>query len=163
MHNILRIAGDHASWILEDAQIETVAQELSNTGRPVTLEVIAPLAGRLVLSAKSAASVALLGPPEGAGWTPGGAVLPRAHLYVPSGAGPTKAAPGYTLAPSTDLGQLERDISAAMHHGAFLTVKIIEGIQDGLLMLNGAVLPFAVLCPPSPGQVPAPGAGPAPA
>ena len=166
MHNILRIDGDQASWILDNAQIETVARELGQSGRPVILEVVAPLQGRLVLSAKSAGSVALLGPPGGAGWTPGGIFLPRAHLYVPSAAGPTNEAPGYVLAQSADLGKLERDIVAAMRHGTFLTVEIADGIQDGLLVLNGAALPLAVLCPPSPARParPAdPDAEPAPA
>jgi hypothetical protein len=159
MHNVLRIDGDQASWILDNARIEAVTQELGQSGRPVILDVISPLRGRLVLSAKSAGSVALLGPPGGAGWTPGGISLPRSHLYVSSAAGPTDDAPGYALAQSTDRGKLEHDIVAAMRHGTFLIVGIADGIQDGLLVLNGAALSHAVICPPSPASPP--GSGPA--
>ena len=56
MYNVLRIEGDPASWILENAQIQAVAQELAGSSGPVTLQVVAPLQGRLVLSAKSAGS-----------------------------------------------------------------------------------------------------------
>jgi hypothetical protein len=150
MYNILHIEGDPASWVLDDVQIQTVAQELGQSGRPVILDVVAPLKGRLVLSAKSAGSVALLGPPSGVGWTPGGIILPHAHLYVPSAAGPTVQAPGYALAQSADLTKLEHDIVTAMRHGTFITVEVAEGLQDGILVLNGAALPLAVLCPPSP-------------
>jgi len=151
MYNVLRIEGDPASWILENAQIQAVAQELAGSSGPVTLQVVAPLQGRLVLSAKSAGSVVLLAPPGGVGWVPGGIRLPRAHLYVPSATGPTVEIPGYTLAQSADLGSLEQDIVAAMRDGTFLTVEIAEGSQSGILVLNGAALPLAVLCPPNPG------------
>ena len=150
MYNILRVEGDPVSWVLEDVQIQTVAQELGQSGRPVILDVVAPLKGTLVLSAKSAGSVALLAPPSGVGWTPGGIFLPHAHLYVPSAGGPTAQAPGYALAQSADLSKLEHDIVAAMRHGTFITVDVTESLQDGLLVLNGAALPLAVLCPPSP-------------
>ncbi|HEY5358094.1 MAG TPA: hypothetical protein VIJ82_10535 [Streptosporangiaceae bacterium] len=149
MYNVLRIEGEPASWILENAQIEEVARELGQSGRPVILEVVAPLQGRLVLSAKAAGSVALLGPPGGAGWTPGGVILPRAHLYVPSATGPTAQEPGYALAQSADLHKLEHDIVTAMRHGTMVTVGVSEGLEDGVLVLNGAALPLAVLCPPS--------------
>jgi hypothetical protein len=149
MYNVLRIEGDPASWILENAQIQAVAQELAGSSGPVTLQVVAPLTGRLVLSAKSAGSVALLAPPGGTGWIPGGIHLPHAHLYVPSATGPTAKIPGYTLAQSADLGTLEQDIVAAMRDGTFLTVEIAEGGQSGFLVLNGAALPLAVLCPPT--------------
>jgi hypothetical protein len=152
MYNVLRIEGDPASWILENAQIQAVAQELARSSGPVILQVVAPLTGRLVLSAKSAGSVALLAPPGGTGWIPGGIHLPRAHLYVPSATGPTAEIPGYTLAQSADLGSLEQDIVAAMRDGTFLTVDIAEGSQSGILVLNGAALPLAVLCPPNPGR-----------
>jgi hypothetical protein len=37
-----------------------------------------------------------------------------------------------------------------MRDGTFLTVEIAEGSQNGVLLLNGAALPLAVLCPPNP-------------
>jgi hypothetical protein len=151
MYNILRIEGDPVSWILENVQIQAVAQELAGSSGAVTLQVVAPLQGRLVLSPKSAGSVTLLAPPGGTGWIPGGIRLPRAHLYVPSATGPTAEIPGYTLAQSADLGTLEQDIVAAMRDGTFLTIEIAEGDQNGVLVLNGAALPLAVLCPPTRG------------
>jgi hypothetical protein len=155
MNNILCIEGDPASWVLADAQIQAVAAELGKSGDPVILDVVAPLKGRLVLSAKSAGSVVLLSPPGGAGWIPSGIHLPRAHLYVPSATGPTADAPGYALAQSADLAALEQDIVAAMRQGTFITVEIAAGLQNGVLVVNGAALPLAVLCPPNPGTTPA--------
>jgi hypothetical protein len=150
MYTFLRIEGDPVAWILRDAQIQAVAQELCQSGDPVVLDVVAPLQGRLVLSAKSAGNVALLAPPPALGWTPGGIFLPRAHLYVPSATGPTAHTPPYTLGQSADLGPLEQDIVAAMRQGTFMTVEIAQGDQSGVLVLNGAALPLAVLCPPTP-------------
>jgi hypothetical protein len=149
MYNIMRIEGDPAIWVLDNVQIEEVARELGQSGRPVALDVVAPLKGRLVLSAKSVGSVALLGPPSGVGWTPGGIILPRAHLYVPSATGPTAQEPGYALAQSADLHKLEHDIVTAMRGGTMVTVGVSDGLEDGVLVLNGAALPLAVLCPPS--------------
>ena len=63
---------------------------------------------------------------------------------------PTADAPGYALAQSADLGALEQDIVAAMRQGTFITVEIADGSQNGVLVVNGAALPLAVLCPPNP-------------
>jgi hypothetical protein len=149
MYNILRIEGDPVSWILNDAQVQGAVPELGQLNGSVTLTVVAPLQGRLVLSMKSAGHVAVLAPPSGVGWIPGGIQLSRAHLYVPSATGPTAKAPGYALAQSFDLAKLEQDIVAAMRDGTFVTVEVAEADRSGVLVLNGTALPFAVLCPPT--------------
>jgi hypothetical protein len=64
----------------------------------------------------------------------------------------TQESPGYALDPGTDLAALERDIVAAMTGGTRLTLQISAPSGGGLLVLNGAVLAFAVLAqvgPPS--------------
>ena len=86
MDIILRIEGDPAAWILQASGYRAVAQDLSQASRPVVLPVVAPLQGRLVLSPRCAGSIAVLGPPGGAGWVPSDIKLPTALLYVPSAA-----------------------------------------------------------------------------
>jgi hypothetical protein len=143
---VLRIEGDPATWVLgANSPAEVLQQDLISQSGPVTVEVVSPLVGRLVLSTQSVAHVALLTP--GAGWIPGGAIQPRALLYVPSPAGPTLDSPGYTLPASLDLAALEIDILAAMTDGTTIAVEVSDGIFSGPLLLNGAVLPFAVICP----------------
>ncbi len=148
MKNILHIAADPNPWVLDDAQLESVAEQIAQAGGPVTLPVIAPLKGSLVLS-RSAASVALLPPPGGVGWTPGYIHLPAPGLYVPSPSTPASHVTAYALPPPADLTKLGQDIVAAMTEGTRLTVEISDGLLTGQLFLNGATLPFAVLCPAS--------------
>jgi hypothetical protein len=149
MDSILRIEGDPASWVLQDADHTAVVQELSHSD-PVALQVVAPLRGRLVLSPRSAGSVALFNPPGGIGWVPSDIKVPTALLYVPSATGPTKDAPGYALAPGADLGTLEQRIVAAMREGSVLTVEVSDRLGSGVLTLNGAALLLVVLCPAAP-------------
>jgi hypothetical protein len=151
MPSILRIEGDPVSWIVPDAEIEGVAQQLAQSGGPVTLQVVAPLRGRLVLSAQSAGSVALLAQPKVVGWIPSYFRVASAHLYVPSATGPTVDFPGYSLAQSADLDTLQQDVVAAMSDGSSIRVQVSDGIESGVLVLNGAALSFAVFCPPTPG------------
>jgi len=150
MHSILRIEGDPVSWILSSAEIEVVAEGLARSSDLVTLQVVAPLQGRLVLSAQSAGSFALLKQPETVGWIPSYFRAPTAFLYIPSATGPTADFPGYALAQSADLDRLERDIVTAMRDGTVITVEISDGTLSGVLVLNGAALRFAVLCPSAP-------------
>jgi hypothetical protein len=143
----LRITGDPDQWVLgNETPADTIQQDLINHHSPVTLDVIAPLKGRLVLSAQAAPSVAVLRPPVG--WIPGGAILDSALLYVPLLTGPVPDDRGYTLPEATNLTALENEIVTAMTHGTTIAVQVSWGAWGGSLLLNGATLPFAVICPP---------------
>ena len=146
--SILLIAGDPAQWALgADSPASAIEQALLRQDGTVTVNVVAPLKGRLILSTRSVASVAVLTTPLG--WIPGGAIGPRAALYVPSPAGPTEARHGYTLDASADLAALESEIVTAMTHGTTIAVPVAIGDFHGPLLLNGRTLPFAVLCKPA--------------
>ena len=68
--SIIRIASDPTSWALGDGvPIQAIKQELMTATGPIALDVIGPLKGRLLLSTRSASSVAVLTPPTG--WIPG--------------------------------------------------------------------------------------------
>jgi hypothetical protein len=148
MTSILRIQGDPATWALgADSPVDVIHQALISRSGPVGVNVIAPLKGRMILSTRLVASVALLTP--SVGWIPGGAILPRAALYVPSPAGPTETNDGYTLAASVNLATLESEIVAAMTHGTTIAVPVTDGNFAGPLVLNGSTLSFAVVCQPA--------------
>lgn len=142
MYRILRIDGDPATWVLREA---IDAGQLTGPGDPPALQVTSPLQGTLLVSRRSA-SVALLGP-DPVGWLPGHIMLPAPVLYLPSPAGPTTTDRGYDLPPEANLAQVQGDIAAAMSAGTVVTVTA----RGGVLVLNGAALPFAVLCPVSTG------------
>lgn len=148
MTSVLRIQGDPTGWAVDaNSPAQMIKQALISQHGPVAVNVEAPLKGRLILSTRSAASVAVLVPP--AGWLPGGAIQPRATLYVPSPAGPTTQNHGYTLQASANLATLERDIVTAMTDGAAIEVPVADQASMGTLVLNGRTLAFVVLCPPS--------------
>jgi hypothetical protein len=54
------------------------------------------------------------------------------------------------LPPSADLAALETEIAAAMSAGTFVTVDLTGPANTGGVVLNGAALPFVVLCPAGP-------------
>jgi hypothetical protein len=160
----LHIGTDPTLWTVDQERaIGEVAQELAQATTPVVLPLKFPLIGTLVLSVRSAGAVAPYTAPSGS--HPSGAKLPTALIRVPSGAAATAEAPGgYSLAPGTGLAQLEQDIIAAMTGGTSLTVPVtsVPGVVsapgaattpdgasfiDAALVLNGASLAYAVLCP----------------
>lgn len=143
MYKILRIESDPTMWVLRDP---IDAGQLTGLGEPLAIQVTRPLEGTLLLSLGAAAGVALLDPGP-AGWMPGHIMLPAPVLYLPSPAGPTDTNHGYALPASADRAQLERDITAAMSGGTALPVDLAGGV----VVLNGAALPFAVLCASSAG------------
>ena len=108
-------------------------------------------AGTLLMSRQFAASVALSSPPEGTGSVPHDIHLPTPVLYLPSSAGPQVTFPGYVLPFGTHLEELASQIETAMTQRQTCTVPILGSLPEGQLVLNGAVLPFVVLCPPTPG------------
>lgn len=141
----LQIGTDPTGWILENADPDTVAAQLSQATSPVVLPVAGPLQGHLVVSPSAAATISVKRPSPIHGLHPSHIALPRwPVLYLPSPTGPTHDAPGYPLAPNTDLAAQEQDIIAAMSGRSFLSIQIAE-ITGGVVVLNGAVLDFAVL------------------
>jgi hypothetical protein len=141
----LRIGTDPTAWVLENAEPDTVAAQLSQATGPVVLPVAGPLQGDLLVSPPAAGiiSVQRLSPTHSA--HPSHIALTRwPVLYLPSPAGPAPHSPGYPLAASTDLAALKQDIIAAMTGGTFLSIQVAD-IPGGVVLLNGAALDFAVL------------------
>jgi hypothetical protein len=145
MYTILIFEGDPTNWCLPGTNSATVAQQLSQG--PVSLPVISPLVGDLIVSARAAGSVAILDVISPVSWVPSGNKGPASVLYVPSAAGPTAQFPGYELPVRTDVDGLEQDIIAAMQAGQPLATNVTTAKGSGVVMLDGATLPFAVICP----------------
>ena len=141
----LQVGTDPTAWVLENAEPDTVAAQLSQATGPVVLPVAGPLQGDLVVSPPAAATISLQRPSPIHGVHPSHLASPRwPVLYLPSPAGPTQDSPGYPLALSADLAALEQDIIAAMSDGTFLSIPLAD-IPGGVVLLNGAALDFAVL------------------
>jgi hypothetical protein len=148
----LQTGTDPATWYFDAASYDAVAVALAAPGAPLTVEVIAPLKGQLVLNPRAAGSVALTLPVMPVGYNPSGLTLPGSTLlYVPSATGPTHQAPGYVLAGGQDLAALEQEIVTAMTAGTTLTLTLDVALPGkGVLTLSGGTLAFAVICPPAP-------------
>jgi hypothetical protein len=141
----LRIGTDPTAWVLENADPETVAAQLSQATGPVVLPVAGPLQGNLVVSPSAAATISVQRPAPGRGARPSHIALPRSSvLYLPSPTGPTQDSPGYPLAPGTDLAAQEQSIIAAMSGRTFLSIQVAD-VPGGVVLLNGAALDFVVL------------------
>ena len=146
----VQIGSDPTSWrVPEGVAIGSVAQELAQATAPVTLPVDYPLIGTLVVSARSAGTV-LLTPPGPDGSHPSGARLRVPVIRVPSGVAATVDKPGgHSLAPGTNLAQLQQDIESAMTGGTILTLPIGDAGPNAALVLGGASLAYVILCPAS--------------
>ena len=141
----LRIGTDPTAWVLENAGPDTVAAQLSQATGPVVLPVVGPLQGDLVVSPSAAAAISLERPSPVHGAHPSHIALSRwPVLYPSSPTGPSHDSPGYPLPPNTDLAALKQEIIAAMSGRTFLSIQVAD-IMDGVVLLNGAVLDFAVL------------------
>lgn len=147
MYHTLRIDSDPTSWELTKG-----IDEVPTSSDPVVLEVYHPLKGNLVLSPRSVGSAVFLDyqlPPNPYGTRPNGMPMSNETLYLPSPIGPDMQMipPNiYTLDGSVDLEVLTADIKAAMTDGTFLPVNVTQGE----VVINGATLPFAVICSPNP-------------
>ena len=150
MYARLQTGNDPANWYFDSASYDAVAAALTPPGAPVTVDVIAPIKGQLVLNPRAAGGVALTLPVMPVGWNPSGLPLPSAPLlYVPSVTGPTAEAPGYILASGQDPAALKQEIVTAMTAGTTLTLTLDVPLPGkGVLALNGAALSFAVICSP---------------
>ncbi len=56
---VLRIGTDPTAWVLENADLDTVATQLSQATGPVVLPVVDPLQGDLVVSPSAAAAISV--------------------------------------------------------------------------------------------------------
>jgi hypothetical protein len=147
----LMIDGDPTIWGVAQGAETSLTSQPDGT---VSIEVISPLAGLLLLSSKSATVVSFtLGD--------GGDVIPSENkfatpvIYLPSPAGLTDGSPVYALPSATNLTTLADQITAAMRAGKSVTIDYGGPVARGVLTLNGATLSFVVLCPLAPGGGPA--------
>jgi hypothetical protein len=144
----LNIGSDPTWWILDNTHEDTaddVVRRKLQGAKPCVLPVAESLEGQLVLS-PHAGNVSLITVPKGLNWNPS-EVPVDPFLYLPTAQGPTWS-PGnfYKLAPGADLDELQRQILAAMADRRTRTVEVTTVDGSGVLMLNGATLPFVVLC-----------------
>ena len=141
----LHIGTDPTAWVLENADPTTVAAQLTQATGPVVLPVVGPLQGNLVVSPSAAAAISVQRPSPTHSAHPSHIAVPRLPvLYLPSLTGPTQDSPGYPLAAGTDLAAQEQDIIAAMSGRTLLSIQLAD-MPGGVILLNGAVLDFAVL------------------
>lgn len=161
MDLILRIGSDPSSWVVPNAEYGQLVDRLSQATAPVVVDVVAPIAGRLVLSHRAAGSVVLLQPPGGQAWEstdwnpsriakPVAPVAPVARVapvvYIASPGGPGQGTSEYALASSVTSQVLEQEIVTAMSgDGSELTLPVFDPTGTGVLLLHGASLPFVVV------------------
>jgi hypothetical protein len=85
--------------------------------------------------------------PKVDGTRPNGLPTSEPALYLPSPIGPdVRSGLPNLYTPSLDLAVLKTQIMAAMVKGSFLPVEV----TGGEVVINGAEVPFVVLCPPNP-------------
>jgi hypothetical protein len=138
--SILYIQADPTSWGLS-----TVGPQDPGWDGPVAVDIITPLAGTLILSPAQLGSFALTPAIEANGWHPGPPIaLVSPYLYIPTAKGLTAASHGYPLAAQYQLPDLQQSIIDAMTTGSTLAVNI-DVFGGGVIILDGAQLPFAVL------------------
>lgn len=138
--NILKIQGDPTSWTLRTAPPPDPGWHA-----PVALDITAPLPGTLILSPARVGSFALTPGIFANGWHPDPVInLVSPYLYIPTTGGVTAASYGYPLAADTDLPGLRQRIIDAMTVGITFLVSV-NVLGAGVVSLNGAQLPFAVI------------------
>jgi hypothetical protein len=136
----LKIQGDPTSWGLAAAPPQ---DGWSDT--PVAIPIVTPVAGTLILSPARAGSFAVTLAIYANGWVHGGPIEVASHsLYIPTTSGLAAGSQGYPLATQYDLPTLQQSILDAMTTGSILPV-VVDADGIGLVILNGAQLPFAVL------------------
>lgn len=140
---VLNIEGDPTSWYLHGV----LPQDPGWHHNPVAINITRPVAGTLILSPARVGSFALTHVPVTNGWHPGDVPPGSRYLYTPTANGLTATSPGYVLAAQySNLPALQESIMEAMSgKGSNLTVNITSGPSGGVVILNGARLPFAVL------------------
>jgi hypothetical protein len=167
MTSYIQIAGDPTKWWPEQPFNASLL-----AGQPVSVQIISPVTGFLVISSR-AAGVAVFELNQAA---PADLNLPAPGIYVPSATGLSAGHTGYDLPASVDLGTLAGQLATLMRDGGSQTITLGGASSGGALVLNGATLSFAVLlqasapeagdagaaAPPEVGAAPPPEAGAAP-
>jgi hypothetical protein len=139
--SILHIEGDPTAWGLAD-----VGPENPGWTGPVSLPIVVPVAGTLVLSPANVGGLALVDPDWHNGWVPATVGVPQ--LYIATATG-MKGAVGYPLAaPDNNTHALIEKILNAMRTRSTITVAL-DIVGGGTIVLNGAALPFAAVAPAS--------------
>jgi hypothetical protein len=151
---LIGIGDDPNIWKLSQ---DIDASTLTASPQLFSAEVVSPLAGTLLVSLTAAASIALYDvPPMPPVTHPvfpnGGGIMDPPSLYLPSVTALNAGTSSeyllqYRLPYGTDLPSLESEIAAAMSDGTCCTVPFSGTTTSGVLVLNGATLPFVVLCP----------------
>ena len=134
MSGYVQIQGDPTQWWLA-----VPVQPGQLTGKTLSVQVQAPLAGTLLISPK-AANVAF-----GTGTEPTALDVTAPTIYIPTATGPAAGSAGYALPASVNLATLAGQITTLMDHGSSQTIAL--GASGATLALNGATLSFVVLCP----------------
>ena len=140
MTTYLQIGGDPNTWVPAEA-----VDPSQLTAPTVPVPIIAPLFGTLLISSK-AASIALVDPGD-AGPVPSDAIVLVESLYVPTATLASSSLTGYQLAPGTNLADLQTQIAMLMTKGTSQAIPLGGGTLHGVVVLNGATLPFVVLAP----------------
>jgi hypothetical protein len=150
---VMHIGSDPASWIVPDRDYEGLAAQLREATAPVVVQVVDPLAGQLVLSPRAAGSVVILQPPPGGDWNPSDwnpsrgprPSAPIVYLASPSGPGTGSR---YAVSADVDADTVVHNIKTAMSGEATrtLTLPVYGPAGTGLMVIDGATLPFAVVC-----------------
>jgi len=136
MTSYIQIAGDPTKWW--PAQSFSASQL---TGQPVSLQIVSPVNGYLVISPR-AAGVAVFELDQA---PPGLLDIQVPGIYVPTAAGLAVGHAGYQLSAEVDLGNLAGQIAASMGNSGSQAVTLGGTASGGTLVLNGATLPFAVV------------------
>jgi hypothetical protein len=134
MSGYFQVTGDPTQW----SPVQSL-QASQLTGQALTIEVAAPLAGALVLSPNFAGVAVFTQSPIATALD-----LASPVIYLPTATGPSASSAGYALPASANLTTLASQIAALMLNGTSQTIALADG---GELVLNGANLSFAVLCP----------------
>ncbi len=140
MTTYLQVGGDPTLWVPEQP-----VNPSQLTAPTVSVPIIAPLFGTLLISSK-AASIALVDPGD-AGAIPSDADVLVESLYVPTATGASRSFTGYQLAPGTNLADLQTQIATLMTKGTSQAIPLGGVPLHGVVVLNGATLPFVVLAP----------------
>ncbi len=144
MTSYLQIAGDPTKWWPEQ---QFSASQL--TGQPVSVRIISPVIGYLVISPR-AAGVAVFELNQTA---PDCLNLQVPGIYVPTAAGLAVGHAGYQLPASADVGNLASQVTTLMRDGHSQAFTLGGNASGGTLVLNGATLSFAVVFQASPPAV----------
>jgi len=141
MTNYLQIQGDPTKWWpvqpVEAAQLR---------GPTLSVAIQAPLYGTLVISSRTA-TITLVSKPDVGGSVPSGADILVESIYLPTATGPSPGSTGYELPAGTNLADLASEIATLMSEGKSQAIPLGGALSGGVLMLNGATLPFVVLAP----------------